>query len=198
MSAAEKLNLISVEDYLAGELVSPIKHEYVGVVVVAMSCARNLHNLIAGNIFASLHRRLFDSRCQPFNSDTKVRARFQKRWRFFYPDAFVVCEENPATDTFQDKPVVIFEVISKKTQRTDEGEKKDVYLTIPSLSVYVLVQQTLSAVAIYRRNGEDFDREVIAGLDAVLKLPEIGIELPLQDIYHRVEFGRDEDELDHD
>jgi Uma2 family endonuclease len=45
MSPAEKLNLVSVEDYLAGELISPIKREYLAGVVYAMAGARNLHNL---------------------------------------------------------------------------------------------------------------------------------------------------------
>ena len=44
MTAAKKLALISVEDYLAGELISPIKHEYLGGFVYAMAGARNLHN----------------------------------------------------------------------------------------------------------------------------------------------------------
>jgi len=30
MSAALKRNLVSIEDYLAGELVSAVKHEYFG------------------------------------------------------------------------------------------------------------------------------------------------------------------------
>ena len=51
MSAAKKLNLISIEDYLDGELSSPIKHEYLGGIVYAMAGARNVHNLIAGNAF---------------------------------------------------------------------------------------------------------------------------------------------------
>jgi hypothetical protein len=52
MTAAKKLNLISVDDYLAGELVSSVKHEYLGGVVYAISGARNVHNTIAGNSFA--------------------------------------------------------------------------------------------------------------------------------------------------
>jgi hypothetical protein len=40
---------VSVEDYLAGELDSPLKHEYVGGVLYAMAGARNAHNIIAGN-----------------------------------------------------------------------------------------------------------------------------------------------------
>jgi hypothetical protein len=75
MTAAQKLNLISIEDYLAGELVSPVKHEYLGGVVHAMAEARNAHNLIAGNIFASLHARLRSRTCRPLNSDTKIRVR---------------------------------------------------------------------------------------------------------------------------
>ena len=58
MTAAEKLNLISVEDYLAGELVSRVKHEYLGGVVYAMAGARNVHNVIATNVLGSLHARL--------------------------------------------------------------------------------------------------------------------------------------------
>lgn len=42
MATSEKLNLISVEDYLAGELVSPLKHEYLGGVVYAMAGGEKL------------------------------------------------------------------------------------------------------------------------------------------------------------
>jgi hypothetical protein len=70
MSAAKKLNLISVEEYLAGELVSPIKHEYLGGVVYAMGDTRNVYNLIASNAQGTLGHRLRGRRCRPFNSDT--------------------------------------------------------------------------------------------------------------------------------
>ena len=46
MTAVKKLALISVEDYLAGELESPIKHEYIGGVVHAMAGARIAHHAI--------------------------------------------------------------------------------------------------------------------------------------------------------
>jgi Uma2 family endonuclease len=50
--------------------------------------------------------------------------------------------------------------LSRKTRRIDEGEKKDAYLTIPSLSVYLLIEQELAAVTVYRRTEEGFTREV--------------------------------------
>jgi Uma2 family endonuclease len=188
MTAAEKLNLISVEDYLAGELISPVKHEYLGGAVYAMAGAWNAHNLIASNTLVALGSRLRGLRCRPFNSDTKIRIRLPAQVRFYYPDASVICRPNPQTDSFQDEPAALFEVLSRGTRRIDEGEKKDAYQTIPSLSVYVLIEQESPAVVVFRRTEQGFVREVYQGLDAVLPLREIEIDLPLAEIYEGVEF----------
>lgn len=80
-------------------------------------------------------------------------------------------------------------MLSNKTRRIDEGEKKDAYLTIPSLSVYVLVEQDSPMLTVYRRSKQGgFVREVYEGADAVLPLPEVEIDLPLADIYEGVVF----------
>jgi Uma2 family endonuclease len=194
MSTAEKLQLISIADYLAGELASPVKHEYLGGGVYAMAGARNVHNLIAANTLGTLHSRLKGHRCRPYNSDTKIRVRLPTHVRFYYPDVPVICRPNPQSDSFQDEPAMLVEVLSKTTRRIDEGEKKDAYLTIPSLCVYLLVESEKAAVVALRRTEAGFVREVYEGLDAVLPLPEIGIDLPLAEIYDGVEFTAEPDE----
>jgi Uma2 family endonuclease len=188
MITAKKLNLISVEDYLATESRSPLKHEYLGGVVYAMAGARNVHNLIEVNITSTLHNRLRGQPCRPFNSNTKIRIHLPTHVRFYYPDASVICRQNPQMDTYQDEPAVLFEVLSRSTRRIDEGEKKDAYLTIPSLKIYVLIEQDTAAIVAFRRTKEGFVREVYQGMDAVLPLAEIGIELPLAEIYEAVDF----------
>src|SRR5205809_2523064 len=104
MSAAKKWNLVSVKDYLAGELASPVKHEYLGGVVYAMAGARNAHNMIATNTLVALGSRLRGRPCRAFNSDTKIRVRLPAQTRFYYPDGSVICRPNPQTDSFQDEP----------------------------------------------------------------------------------------------
>jgi Uma2 family endonuclease len=188
MTAARKLNRITIADYLAGELASPVKHEYVGGSVYAMVGSRNVHNRIAGNTFGSLFVRLRGKPCQPYNSGTKIRVSLPTETRFYYPDVSVVCVPNPATDSFQDEPAAIFEVLSKGTRRLDEGEKKDAYLTIPSLGVYVLIEQDAPLVTVYRRMNGTFSRETYDDLNATVMLGEIGTELPLAKIYEGVEF----------
>ncbi len=188
MSAVPKWNLVSIDDYLAGELVSPIKHEYLGGVVYAMAGARNAHNLIASNTLVALGSRLRGKRCRPYNSDTKIRLRLPHQVRFYYPDVSVICRPNPQSDSFQDEPAVLVEVLSKRTRRIDEGEKKDAYLTIPSLCAYLLVEQESPTVVVFRRTEHGFVREIHEGLEAVIPLREIDSELPLADVYDAVEF----------
>lgn len=180
--------LVSPEEYLEGELNAESKHEYLSGVVYAMAGAQNVHNRIAGNAYAALFSQLRGQRCEPFNSDTKVRLRLAAGLRFYYPDVQVTCQPNPPGDTFQDYPVVIVEVISESTRRTDEGEKLHGYCALPSVENYLLVESDRALVIGYRRTPDGFVREVHSGLEVVIALPAIETELPLAEIYERVVF----------
>lgn len=189
MSAAPKLDNLSVEDYLAGELASPVRHEYVGGAVYAMAGARITHNRISMNAAVAIGRSLRGRPCQPYGPDMKIRVRLARETRFYYPDLSVVCRSNPGDALFQDEPVVLVEVVSQSTRRVDEGEKKEAYLGIPSLQAYLLVEQSSPAVVVHRRGLEGgFVREVHTGLESVVSLPEIGTSLALAELYEDVEF----------
>ena len=194
MSAIPQPRQVSVEDYLVGELESQVKHEYLGGYVYAMAGASNAHNRIASNVLGALHNRLRGKPCEPFNSDTKMRVKLPTHVRFYYPDVSVVCESNPPYDSFQDRPAVIVEVLSKKTRRTDQGEKKEAYLTIPMLSAYLMIEQECPSVTVYRRTEQGFVQETYTELNAVISLAEIDAELPLAEIYERVEFVPEPDD----
>lgn len=188
--------LVTPEEYLAAELLATHKHEYVGGVVYAMAGGRNRHHRIASNIGGMLYTRLRGKPCEYFNSDTKVRCRLPTHTRFYYPDAQVVCRPGPLDETFQDEPVIIVEVLSTSTRRTDEHEKKDGYLSIGALNVYLLVEQGRALVTVWRRTSSGFIREQWQGLTAAIPLPEIQTTLPLTEVYEGVDFAVAEPEED--
>ena len=183
MSAVSLPALVSVQDYLDAELQAEQKHEYLGGVIHAMAGATNRHNEVASNALIALGSRLRGKPCRPYNSDTKLRVRTSTQTRFYYPDASVVCERSDAELTYQDHPVVILEVLSPSTRRIDEGEKRDAYLQMPDLRVYAMAESDTPHVRVDRRAGTGFVQEVHEGLDATIPLPEIGIELPLREMY---------------
>jgi Uma2 family endonuclease len=189
MTALRQPALISIEDYLEGELVSEVKHEYLGGEVHAMAGAKNRHNEIATNVTVSLGYSLRGGLCKAFNSDTKVRVELPAQTRFYYPDAMIVCDRNADSDQWQDHPLVIVEVLSESTRRIDLTEKYEAYLTIPSLRVLIFVEPDQPSVVAHRRGvSGEFAREEYAGIDALVPLPEIEIELPLAEVYERIEF----------
>lgn len=189
MSALGKPAPVSVEDYLEGELLGQVKHEYLGGEIHGMAGASNRHNKVTGNVYLTFGVSLRGKPCRPFNSDTKVRIQFFNHTRFYYPDAMVVCDQNRDEDQWQDRPVVIVEVLSESTRRTDLAEKREAYLAIPSLRVLILVEQDEPALTVHRRSADGgFAREDYAGLDAVIPLPEIESALPLAEVYEGVEF----------
>jgi Uma2 family endonuclease len=179
--------LVSPEEYLRAEELADWKHEYLNGVVYAMAGAQQEHNRIAMNIGASLHFRLAGSPCEPFGSDMKVHIEAAGDVRFYYPDVQVVCDAMDGV--YQDGPVLIAEVISESTRRIDTGEKLQGYLKLPSLQLSVLVETKSPLVVAHRRTGDLFHREVYSGKDATIPLPFLNTELPLAEIYARMNFA---------
>ena len=63
-----------------------------------MAGASDVHNLIAGELYALLLNRLRGSQCQPFFGDIKVQV---TKTVYYYPDVLVSCEENPHDPDFR-------------------------------------------------------------------------------------------------
>src|SRR5438309_6507916 len=92
MQAALKRNFVTVEDYLAGEENSSVKHEYVDGAVFAMAGATAEHNEIAINITSAIKSHLRGKPCRVFMSDVKVRVEIAGEETFYYPDVMVGCD----------------------------------------------------------------------------------------------------------
>jgi len=173
-------HFISVSEYLQGEQLSDIKHEYIDGDVYAMGGASRIHNIISGNVFAEFRQHLENTRCTTFSSDMKVKASNC----FFYPDVMVVCDDDKGDEYFTEAPVIIVEVLSKSTRRLDKATKMAIYKTIPSLQEYVLIEQDVIDVEVCRRSGGWVSEHYFLGDDITFE--SIDITLSCAAIYHRV------------
>ena len=182
-----KLNAkISVEDYLTGEEISQIRHEFIDGEVYAMAGASQNHNRIAGNLFSSLSRHLENSSCEPYAEGMKVKTVENV---FYYPDVLVSCEGNFNNPYYSESPVLIIEVTSPSTAQIDRREKLRAYQQMPNIHEYVLVDQEKIAVEIHRRQSDGrwityyFDRN-----DEEFTLESVDLKILLTDVYRRVNF----------
>ena len=193
MTLPKSKTKISVEDYLKGEKISPVKYEYVEGEVYAMAGTSDKHNLIVGDIISSLIVHLRNSPCQPFFGDIKVRV---TKKVYYYPDVLVSCEENPENPYFRNAPILIIEVTSPSTEHIVR-EKLLFYQQMPSVQEYAIVSQNKMNVEVHRRqtNGSwityYFDEP-----DAEIEFQSVELTLPITEIYRRVRFEKNANPTD--
>jgi len=182
-TAVQHAPLISPEEYLAAEVASECKHEYLNGMVYAMAGATQRHNDLATNILGTLHGRLRGRPCRPYGSDMLVRVERGLDLRFYYPDVSIICRPAGPKERVQSEPVVIFEVLSESTARTDTGEKRMAYLTIPTLEAYVLVDSDRREVTVWRQMADQWAPEVLTAPEAALEFASANCALSVGEIY---------------
>jgi Uma2 family endonuclease len=111
-----------------------------------------------------------------------------------YPDAAVICSPVPREATVTTEPVVIFEILSPGTAMVDRIVKNQEYRDTPSVRRYVMLEQDQQAATVFTRVGDDWVGHVVSG-DVVLDMPEIGISVPLAELYEGVEFPTQQEQV---
>ncbi|MFM8294890.1 MAG: Uma2 family endonuclease, partial [Microcystaceae cyanobacterium] len=87
-------------------------------------------------------------------------------------------------------PLFIVEVLSPSTQAYDRGDKFRKYRSIPSFCEYLVVSQTEPYIEQYCRleQGDRWQLQTYDQLNQIITLESLKVELPLQEIYRRVNF----------
>lgn len=148
-----KPEVLSESAYLEQEALSPIRHEYIGGEVYAMTGATLRHNIIALNTAVLLRGHLRGTPCRVFMSDAKLHVAKQRA--YYYPDVMVSCaavlQTLTGSEVVVDTPVLVVEVMSPSSEGTDRREKRVAYRTLPSLKEYVLIAQDRAEIEIHTR-----------------------------------------------
>lgn len=187
MSVAAARPRLTPREYLARERQAEIKHEFVLGEIFAMSGASPAHNRICFNLAGRISPALAGGPCQGYSSDQRVAV--PGSVLYTYPDITVVCGE-PEFDEYDPdtlvNPTLIVEVLSPSTEAWDRGGKFAHYRRLPSLREYVLIAQDRPRVECYLRRGEEWILTEFSGMDAVLTLASVQSQVPLTEIYDRV------------
>jgi Uma2 family endonuclease len=185
---AYKLETVTAEYYLKFERNSKKKHEFFDGEIVAMAGASLKHNIISSNLMIEIGGQLKGSSCCPFASDMRVKAKRS----YSYPDIVVSCRDCKFEDDEETllNPRVIIEVLSKSTKLRDRNLKFDSYLSIESITDYILVEQNSMRIEHYQRNGDIWNVVVLSNPTDKLLLNSINCELTLAEVYNEVKFSK--------
>jgi len=174
-------------EFLDWEDRQPLRYEFDGLRPVAMTGGTRAHAAIQANLAIAIGGRLRGGPCRLYGSDLKIRTGDD---HIRYPDGFVACAPGESASTVVSDPVVIFEVLSPATAAVDRIVKAREYQGTPSVQRYVMLEQDRVGATVYARAGDGWTHEILIA-ESMLALPEIGVALPLAELYEGLAFPQD-------
>ena len=173
---------MTLAEFLDWEERQELRYEFDGFQPVAMTGGTLRHDDITGNLRSALRSRLRGGPCRPFGPNVKILAAGRVR----YPDVAVTCTPQRPDATIAEAPVVVFEIVSASSSRTDRIEKSREYLAVETIRRYVILEQDSVAATVLERHGAVWQSTTLTAEDT-LHLPELGISLPIAECYEGVE-----------
>ena len=175
---------VSLDAYEEAELKAETKSEYLDGVVRAMPGASPRHLLLTPVLGRLVGNQLDGKGGTCVYLDQDVRIATPKADSYLYPDGAIACPpvfiEKPRGAITN--PRVIFEVLSpRSTEGYDRGPKFRRYRTLETLEDYVLVDTAGPLVEVHSR--PEWKPTIYEGLDAVARIPSVGVEIALADLY---------------
>lgn len=182
-AVAEKL--YTLEEYLAFCKTHEGRFEFVNGEIIEMLSESVTAGQITGNIHIYL-RGLLDDKPYIFVQNA-VKLQVQEGKVFRIPD-FLIFKESGNKVKYATEPILIVEVISESTAKTDRTTKLNEYRLIPSLQYYLIVEQESCFIEMYIREGERWYVEFYDKLDESISLPYFNVEIPVNRVYKKVVF----------
>jgi len=178
---------MTADEFLQWDLTAPdCRHELVDGVPVAMTGASQRHDLIVVNVLAELRAGLRGGPCRPLTADVAVRIPNGQVRR---PDVGVHCSGFNEGAVFAAEPRLVVEVLSPSTRTFDRLGKVEEYKSVPSLAHILLIDPDAPKAMLWSRDAAgEWGHAVLAGLEASVALPAVGVSLRLADLYEGLTF----------
>jgi Uma2 family endonuclease len=185
MQPVRRLHRYTYADYVALELRSPTKHEFLDGEIYAMAGRSEEHSALAAEVLRALGNALADRPCRVHTSDLRIYVEAVGLATF--PDGAVICgplvQHEPSPKATALNPMLLLEVTSDSSEDYDTGEKLEYYRTIPTLRDYVVVSHRERRITVHRRadHGEWITRTAIAG--GRVRVDSLEVDLLVDQVY---------------
>lgn len=160
--------------------------EFDGFEPVAAPRGPRNHTQIAANILVAVGGRLRRGPCEVLGANAAIAVREDG---VRYPDALVTCTPGPGTDRIVPGPVVVFEVVSPTSGRTDRIVKLREYRGVLTIRRDVILESTTAALTALDRTAPDAPWTATGLTEAdTLEMPEIGVGVPVAEFFEGIAF----------
>jgi Uma2 family endonuclease len=105
---------------------------------------------------------------------------------YYVPDIAVTCEPNEPGRQAMVDPILIVEILSPSTERTDRRLKLPVYQTMASVREIMLIDADSQHAELYRRENDRWGIQLVRGAEATLFLASLDLQISMSELYERI------------
>lgn len=177
----------TVSEFLAWDSGDDARHELLRGQILAMAPATQVHQTIAGNLSGILRTALRARRpkCRVL---VEAGIAVGREDTAYIADLAVTCEPVDRDARLNTAPLLIVEILSPSTERSDRTTKLIDYRGIPSVEEILLLEQDQMFCELHRRVEQGWMTDLLRGGESLLELRSIQVEVPLSEIYENVPF----------
>jgi Uma2 family endonuclease len=187
MQRATRLHRYTYADYVAVEMDSSIKHEFLDGEIYAMAGGTEDHSALAARILGALDASIGDRPCRVHSSDLRIYV--EAAGLATFPDGSVICgalvQHPPSPNATALNPAVLIEVTSDSSEGYDTGTKLEAYQTIPSLREYIVVSHRERRITVHHRLEGAVWGSRVAISGGKIRVDSVGAELVVDEIYRK-------------
>lgn len=173
----------TVDAYVEFESKGDMRYEYYDGRLLAKSGEHANHSQMAVRLISLMGSAIRQSGCDGFECHMRIKA---PQNCYIYSDVCVVCGDAEFADphkTMLTNPTMVYEVASVYSMYLDHIVKRELYLNIPSVQSYVIIEHFRPFVTVYTRTQSSWQMRTYKNLNAEIPLEQIASSLRLNDLY---------------
>ena len=176
---------MSLDEFLRWDDGTDACYELIDGVAVAMAPPAEAHRILAVRLVSRIDAALQNRR--PCNAQIEPGVvRPDRADSYYVPDIAVTCEPNEPGRQAMVDPILIVEILSPSTERSDRRLKLPAYQKIESVREILLIDADSRHAELYRRANSHWGIELVRGAEAVLFLASVELRVPMLDLYEGI------------
>jgi Uma2 family endonuclease len=190
-SSAQRVHRYTYADYVAIEVDSSTKHEFLDGEIYAMAGGSEEHSALAAEVLWLFRNALGERPCRVHTSDLRIYV--ESAGLATFPDGSVICgpfEQHAASPNATAlNPLILLEVTSDSSEEYDHTTKLNCYRMIPTLRDYVIISHRERRIIVHHRTAEGIWTSVVAITGGQVRIHSLDCDLSVAQVYLRSSIG---------
>ncbi len=183
--AEPAIRRMSLEEFLHWDDGTDTRYELIDGVPVAMAPPAEAHRILAVRLVSRIDAALAGRR--PCNAQIEPGVvRPDRAASYYVPDIAVTCEPNEPGRQAMVDPILIIEILSPSTERSDRRVKLPAYQQLESVREIMLIDADNFHAELYRRENHHWGVQLVRGGEAALHLASVDLRIEMSELYEGI------------